>query len=222
LPSLQAGYQFDIHQNSGWQVCATEDGSVKPRRKRGRKRSNLSPEERRARRLERGRLAANKCRKKKREMECELESKASNLLVERDRMLKINDSLKDQIRELQAEILKHVGPDCGGIPDATNLLSAMPSADTPQKASSAGDQPQPLPPTDQSSITEKREEGKSGVRDGSTDVRTTRSKSLSISALSDAYASADPRNVTVEARSAEEIVQAVLGSRERAGRGVAA
>ena len=44
---------------------------MQPRRRRGRKPSNLSAEEKRRRRLERGRVAANKCRQKKRELETE-------------------------------------------------------------------------------------------------------------------------------------------------------
>jgi hypothetical protein len=106
-------------QNNVLQIRSAEDGAFKVRRKRGRKRSNLNPEERRARRLERGRLAANKSRRRKREIAGELETAVSDLLVERDMLQKRNDSLEDQIRELRKEILKHVGSDSSSVTNVT-------------------------------------------------------------------------------------------------------
>ncbi|KAE8448942.1 hypothetical protein EG329_008738 [Mollisiaceae sp. DMI_Dod_QoI] len=96
----------------------------KPKRKRGRKPSNLCPEEKKLRRLERGRRAANKCRRKKREMENQLEARASDLLLERERMMKMHETFRGEIRELRTEILKHVRSDCSGIPDVEKLVSA--------------------------------------------------------------------------------------------------
>jgi hypothetical protein len=104
---------------------------VKPRRRRGRKPSNLSPEEKRRRRLERGRLAANKCRRKKRELENELESRAKDLLAERNHMLKINSSLKDELQDLLEELMNHSNAACGGIPEATGLIGSCSHLETP-------------------------------------------------------------------------------------------
>jgi len=193
--------------------CGGPNAPIKPRRKRGRKRSNLSPEERRARRLERGRLAANKCRKKKREMECELEARASDLLLERDRMMKINDGLKDEIRELQAEILKHVGSECG-LPEAANILSTADLLKSPQKANNVGHQSQSLGRTDQSSVLQRREGGLKAPPGWISDTASRR-VGPSINGAIDPL-DCEPVEVA-QTRSAEDIVRAVLGGRNHPG-----
>jgi len=83
------------------QICAT-----KPGRKRGRKPSGLSAEEKRKKRLEKGRLAANKCRAKKRKLEVDLEFIEQQLLEERKQLLQLNESLKREIGRLQAEVAR--------------------------------------------------------------------------------------------------------------------
>jgi hypothetical protein len=201
-----------LQKDNHWQDCtgATEKNFTKPMKRRGRKPSNLSPEERRKRRLERGRLAANKCRKKKRQLEGELESKASDLLIERDRMLKINHSLKDEIRELQAEILKHVGSDCGGIPGHLAVSSS------PPKALHMGGQSYSRRDNGGATDLERLEEG-FGERVGdSPDSDAMHSSHSLMSIVSDAQVMAEIDNVG--SRSAEEIVRAVLGGLGRNGR----
>jgi hypothetical protein len=58
-------------------------------------------------------LAASKWRKRKKELECELQSKTQNLLSERYHMQKINDSLNNEILELQRQIRRHGVSHCG-------------------------------------------------------------------------------------------------------------
>lgn len=120
---------------------------MQPRRRRGRKPSNLSAEEKRRRRLERGRVAANKCRQKKRELEMLLEQRAQDLLAERNRMMKENTGLKLELQGLIDEVLEHSKGACGGIPEAVELLRQMPSFMMPLRNPF---QTQPLPDLGQS------------------------------------------------------------------------
>jgi hypothetical protein len=104
---------------------------LKPRRRRGRKPSNLSPEEKRRRRLERGRLAANKCRRKKRELENELETRAKGLLAQRNVMLQINHELREELQNLVQQAMDHGDPGCGGIPQIASLVAYFPTFSPP-------------------------------------------------------------------------------------------
>ena len=104
---------------------ATHADLMKPRRRRGRKPSNLSPEEKRRRRLERGRLAANKCRRKKRELESMLEMRAKELIAERNAMVEENEKLQAEMQHLVDEIVNHSSPACIGFPDPAQLLAYM-------------------------------------------------------------------------------------------------
>ncbi|KAF8855504.1 hypothetical protein BDZ45DRAFT_746401 [Acephala macrosclerotiorum] len=67
-----------------------------PRRKRGRKRSNISDEERKRRRLERGKHAANKCRSKKKEKEDALIAQVNALALVNEEKRGIADLLKKE------------------------------------------------------------------------------------------------------------------------------
>jgi len=91
------------------QASIMQTHATKPSRKRGRKPSSLSAEEKRKKRLEKGRLAANKCRAKKRKLEVELEYIERQLLEERKQLLQTNESLKREIERLKAEAAKRVG-----------------------------------------------------------------------------------------------------------------
>lgn len=104
---------------------ATHADFMKPRRRRGRKPSNLSPEEKRRRRLERGRLAANKCRRKKRELENSLEERAKELICERNSMVRENEELQLEMQQLVEEIASHSSPACIGFPEPAQLLAYM-------------------------------------------------------------------------------------------------
>jgi hypothetical protein len=55
-------------------------------------------------------------------------------------MLKINHSLKDEIRELQAKISMHVGSDCGGILEASSIIGHSAVNPSPLKALHMGGQ----------------------------------------------------------------------------------
>lgn len=57
-------------------------------------------------------------------MEDALEAKVNYLLLERELIHRINETVKEEIMRLQAEILKHVGPECGGIRNAIKYISA--------------------------------------------------------------------------------------------------
>lgn len=113
-------------QDENRSKSTTDAEMMRPRRRRGRKPSNLSPDEKRRRRLERGRLAANKCRRKKRELENLLEQRAQDLMTERNLMLQENSDLRIEMQGLLQEVMIHSKAACGGIPEAAGLLTATP------------------------------------------------------------------------------------------------
>ncbi|CZR59527.1 uncharacterized protein PAC_09421 [Phialocephala subalpina] len=78
----------------------------KPKRKRGRKRSKLSDDERRKKRLERGRYAANKCRSKKKEWEDALVAEVDALTQEHARIEQEKCTLKEDIKNIKATFQK--------------------------------------------------------------------------------------------------------------------
>lgn len=115
-------------QKNNRSKSATQSDLLKPRRRRGRKPSSLSPEEKRRRRLERGRLAANKCRRKKRELENDLETRAKELLQDRNEMLAQNNELREELQNLVQVAMDHGDPGCGGFPQLANLLKWFPTS----------------------------------------------------------------------------------------------
>jgi hypothetical protein len=129
-------------------------------------------------------------------------------------MLKINHSLKDEIRELQAEILKHVGSDCGGIPEASSIIHHSAIHLMGPKALRIGDQSYfPTHAADTDCSSQKRNEGRHGcggavTSPDATDAEAMRSAALNSTVVSDPRLNSDPNS---DARSAEDIVRAVLG-----------
>lgn len=75
-----------------------------PKRKRGRKRSNISDEERKQRRLERGKHAANKCRSKKKEKEDALIAKVNALALSNEEKKNTKNLLKEEKMVLETTL----------------------------------------------------------------------------------------------------------------------
>ncbi|KAI9757626.1 MAG: hypothetical protein M1815_000560 [Lichina confinis] len=69
-------------------------------------------ERKRNRFLERNRVAASKCRQKKKEWTSKLEGRARSLQLERDQLSIVVGSLKDEVLFLKGEMLKHSNCDC--------------------------------------------------------------------------------------------------------------
>lgn len=63
----------------------------------------------------RGRVAANKCRRKKKETEAQLLNKVKELIAARDELVESDRLLRQQMQEQWDELLKHCNPDCGCI-----------------------------------------------------------------------------------------------------------
>ena len=133
-------------------------------------------------------------------------------------MLKVNRLLKDEIRELQAKISKHVGSDCGGTPEAWSIIQHSVINLMGPKALRIGDQSylaSYAAHTDCSS--QKRKEGRHGCGGAVTspevtDAEAMRSAALNSTAISDLHLNSDPKGDVVSRR-AEDIVRAVLGGR---------
>ena len=92
--------------------------------------------------LERNRIAASKCRQKKKEWTSNLEIRARELQHEKNQMTVLGSSLKDEVMFLKGEILKHVSCGCDQIQgyltrEADNIARKAPNAPPPP--------PPPLP-----------------------------------------------------------------------------
>ncbi|MCJ1415662.1 hypothetical protein MMC32_001994 [Xylographa parallela] len=78
--------------------------------------SNIDPqspeEEKRSKFLERNRVAASKCRQKKKEWTNNLEAKARELQNSKNQMALMVNSLKEEVMWLKGEMLKHTGCGC--------------------------------------------------------------------------------------------------------------
>ena len=90
----------------------------------------MNPEdEKRSKFLERNRVAASKCRQKKKEWTSNLENKARELQASKNQLAIIVTSLKDEVMWLKGEMLKHTGCGCVQIREylssaAENITSA--------------------------------------------------------------------------------------------------
>lgn len=93
----------------------------------------LSPEEeKRSKFLERNRIAASKCRQKKKEWTSNLEARARELQNSKNRLAIMVTSLKDEVLWLKGEMLKHTGCGCAQIREyltqqADNITSSASS-----------------------------------------------------------------------------------------------
>ena len=86
-------------------------------------------DEKRSKFLERNRVAASKCRQKKKEWTSNLENKARELQASKNQLAVIVTSLKDEVMWLKGEMLKHTGCGCAQIREylstaAENITSA--------------------------------------------------------------------------------------------------
>jgi len=137
-------------------------------------------------------------------------------------MLKINHSLKDEIRGLQAEILKHVGSECAGIPEAASVMSAVNL--TPLKALQISNQPQACLCKVHTCSMQMPDNSRGGIMEVPPDMvgwshsceSVDSTALMQMAGLPDAHVKTDPN--PVETRSAEDIVRAVLGGAGRNGR----
>ena len=128
-PSLQAPQQRDqtleSPQSGKRKRTMTDDKeftktSKRVRKSAGRPRSSvkanpsyrLSEDDRRSKFLERNRVAASKCRQKKKEWTSNLESNARELQQGKSHMALIVNSLKDEVMFLKGEMLKHTSCGC--------------------------------------------------------------------------------------------------------------
>ena len=97
--------------------------SKRPRKSAGRSKaasqSQLEPmnpgDEKRSKFLERNRIAASKCRQKKKEWTSNLEDKARDLQASKNQLAVMATSLKDEVMWLKGEMLKHTGCGCAQI-----------------------------------------------------------------------------------------------------------
>ena len=101
------------------------------------RRDQTNPEdEKRSKFLERNRVAASKCRQKKKEWTSNLESRARELQNNKNQLALMVGSLKDEMIFLRGEMLKHNGCECAGIreylsKEAQNLAHDGPSSYKP-------------------------------------------------------------------------------------------
>lgn len=80
--------------------------------------STQNPEDdKRSKFLERNRVAASKCRQKKKEWTSNLEARARELQNSKNQLQLIVNSLKDEVMFLKSEMFKHTGCGCGQIRD---------------------------------------------------------------------------------------------------------
>lgn len=106
-------------------------------------------ERKRSKFLERNRVAASKCRQKKKEWTSKLESKARALALERDQLSSMVASLKDQVLWLKGELLKHTSCDCDRIRQylnrEANNLAPPPPPPPPLSLDRISSSPLPAP-----------------------------------------------------------------------------
>ena len=121
-----AGFDGESHNEDEMEIEEEEsktkahDGKAKPRSKAGRKSTkrktgDAKEDEKRNKFLERNRLAASKCRMKKKEWTNNLEDRARDAQVENKQMRMIVDSLRQEVLYLKGEVLKHTDCECTGI-----------------------------------------------------------------------------------------------------------
>ncbi|KAL8664631.1 MAG: hypothetical protein Q9202_002901 [Teloschistes flavicans] len=112
------------------------DKATAPKRSRKNGRSaNLSngqpassaEEVRRHKFLERNRVAASKCRQKKKEWTQNLENRARELQKENNHLRMLVDSLRDELVFIKGEILKHTSCDCANIQSWLKSSAASPA-----------------------------------------------------------------------------------------------
>jgi hypothetical protein len=109
-------------RSTGSQINDTTTKSKRSRKSTGRSKSIVSeptyPEdEKRCKFLERNRIAASKCRQKKKEWTTQLESRARELQNNKNQYTVAVTSLRDEVMFLKSEMLRHVGCGCVQIRD---------------------------------------------------------------------------------------------------------
>ena len=107
----------------GKTAAKNEDNDSKPsklvrrRNRRSRKRKDVDPSspvevERRSKFLERNRIAASKCRQKKKEWASDLDTRVRELQINKDSLSTLANSLKEEVLYLKGEMLKHSSCSC--------------------------------------------------------------------------------------------------------------
>jgi hypothetical protein len=98
---------------------ANEEQAIQPKKRTRRTRKKREPDahclgevEKRSKFLERNRVAASKCRQKKKEWATNLDSKARELQMNKDSLSVLANSLKEEVLYLKGEMLRHSGCNC--------------------------------------------------------------------------------------------------------------
>ena len=117
----QASHQSETGDGEdGMNDEETKEAPVKPvrrRNRRPRKRREVDPNspaelEKRSKFLERNRVAASKCRQKKKEWATDLEARARELQANKESLTSLTNSLKEEVLYLKGEMLKHSSCSC--------------------------------------------------------------------------------------------------------------
>ena len=101
---------------------------IRRRTRRSRKKKDIDPKspievECRSKFLERNRIAASKCRQKKKEWTSELDTRVRELQIKKDSLSTLANSLKEEMIYLKGEMLKHSSCNCPQI--KTNLQNQI-------------------------------------------------------------------------------------------------